>query len=65
MKSLAMKFTAIVLAAVIAFSRLYLYVHYPTDVFAGMIIGIGIGLLVHFLFTRRRKSVNEPKKSRA
>ena len=53
------------LAALIGFSRMYNLVHYPTDVFAGMIIGIGIGLLVHFLFTRRRKSVNEPKKSRA
>ena len=56
---------ALLLAALIGFSRMYNLVHYPTDVFAGMIIGIGIGLLVHFLFTRRRKSVNEPKKSRA
>lgn len=28
-----------VLAAVIAFSRLYLYVHYPTDVLGGIVIG--------------------------
>jgi undecaprenyl-diphosphatase len=53
------------MAALIGFSRMYNLVHYPTDVFAGMVIGIGIGLLVHFLFTRRRKPVNEPKKSRA
>ncbi|MBP3379222.1 MAG: phosphatase PAP2 family protein [Clostridia bacterium] len=33
---------AIVLAAVIAFSRLYLLVHYPTDVLAGVIIGVAI-----------------------
>lgn len=31
---------AICLAAVIAFSRMYLYVHYPTDVLAGMLLGI-------------------------
>ena len=31
---------AVVLATLIAFSRLYLYVHYPTDVLAG--IGFGI-----------------------
>lgn len=28
------------LAALIAFSRLYLYVHYPSDVIAGIIVGI-------------------------
>jgi undecaprenyl-diphosphatase len=31
---------ALIAAAVVAFSRLYLFVHYPTDVFAGLIIGI-------------------------
>lgn len=34
---------ALVLAALIAFSRLYLYVHYPSDVIAGMLIGIMAG----------------------
>ena len=29
---------ALVLASIIAFSRLYLYVHYPSDVFVGMIL---------------------------
>ena len=28
------------IAFLIAFSRIYLYVHYPTDVIAGIIIGI-------------------------
>ena len=32
-----------ILAALIAFSRLYLYVHYPTDVLAGALIGILAG----------------------
>ena len=32
-----------VLALLIAFSRLYLYVHYPTDVLAGMLLGIMAG----------------------
>ena len=27
------------MAILIAFSRLYLYVHYPTDVLAGLILG--------------------------
>ena len=30
---------ALVLAILIAFSRMYLYVHYPTDVLAGAIVG--------------------------
>ena len=36
---------AIILAALIALSRLYLYVHYPTDVLAGAILGAAFGFL--------------------
>ena len=36
---------AMVLAVHIAFSRLYLYVHYPTDVLASVILGVGFALL--------------------
>ena len=34
---------ALVLAAFIAFSRMYLYVHYPTDVLGGVLVGILAG----------------------
>ncbi|HWQ50968.1 MAG TPA: phosphatase PAP2 family protein [Terriglobales bacterium] len=34
---------AFVLAVLIAFSRLYLYVHYPTDVLAGALVGLTAG----------------------
>lgn len=34
---------ALVLAVIIAFSRLYLYVHYPTDVLCSVLLGVGIG----------------------
>ena len=36
---------ALVLAAVIGFSRLYFYVHCPTDVLAGAVLGILCGIL--------------------
>ena len=36
---------ALVLAALIAYSRLYLFVHYPTDVLVGAVLGVGIALL--------------------
>lgn len=40
---------ATVLAILIAFSRLYLYVHYPTDVLVSLVLGIAFGLLGSFL----------------
>lgn len=39
---------AYILAVLIAFSRLYLYVHFPTDVLAGAVIGTLIGIAVCF-----------------
>lgn len=35
----------LVLGCVIAFSRMYLYVHYPTDILGGVIIGILSGVI--------------------
>lgn len=43
---------AFVLAALIGLSRLYLFVHYPTDVLAGAVLGIGIGLAACWLTNR-------------
>lgn len=37
----------IILAALIAFSRLYIGIHYPTDVLGGLVIGGGLGALVN------------------
>ena len=43
---------AMILAVLIAFSRLYLYVHYPTDVLASVVLGIGIAFLANFLVNK-------------
>ncbi|MDD3223144.1 MAG: phosphatase PAP2 family protein [Clostridium sp.] len=44
-----------VLALVIAFSRLYLYVHYPTDVIVGIILGIIVSRFVIHIFNKIKK----------
>lgn len=38
---------ALMVALIIGISRIYLGVHYPTDVIAGMILGVGSAILVH------------------
>ena len=47
------------LAVLIAFSRLYLYVHYPTDVLGGVVAGLAAGALGYWLM----KKVSELKKA--
>lgn len=46
------KIAAWVMAVAIAFSRLYLFVHFPTDVLAGAIIGTLAGLLGVYISNR-------------
>lgn len=42
-------FVAIPLAVIIAFTRLYLYVHFPSDVFFAALLGIVIGVTVYLI----------------
>ena len=43
---------ALVLAVLIAFSRLYLYVHYPTDVLASVVLGFVLAFVGNWLSRR-------------
>lgn len=57
---------AIPLAVLIAFSRLYLFVHFPSDVLASVVIGLAIGglmLLAHRQWMRRRRPTEAPSET--
>lgn len=53
-KSKFLKISTTILAILISFSRLYLYVHYPTDVLFGMIIGIICGISAKYIYQKRK-----------
>lgn len=54
---------AIPLALLIGFSRLYLFVHFPSDVFFALLLGIAIGTSVFFLGSRLTKPTGTKKKN--
>ena len=41
------------LAALIAFSRVFLFVHYPTDILAGALLGVLFALAVYFVYKKK------------
>ena len=47
---------ALVLATLIAFSRLYNFVHFPTDVLFGIVLGTVVALIVCSVWNRTAKS---------
>lgn len=51
---------ALVLATLIAFSRVFLFVHYPTDVMAGAALGILCSVILHVLLQLWKRK-NEKK----
>ncbi len=51
-----------VLATLIAFSRVYVGVHYPLDVLAGAVLGIGIARALRMLAAALRRSIPEQRR---
>lgn len=47
---------AYIFAFLVAFSRLYLYVHYPIDVVCGGLIGIILAIMISYLFNFRNQN---------
>lgn len=52
---------ALLLAVLIAFSRLYLYVHFPSDVIAGAVLGIIFALISEKTVNSIRRKLYEKK----
>lgn len=52
---------AYIMAALIAFSRLYFYVHFPSDVIIGSLLGVLIGIGVNKLLNYILKRLEERK----
>ena len=58
---------AFILAGLIAFSRLYLFVHYPSDVLTGIAIGLLVTFLIHYLaeyFLKKEKMTENLQKDK-
>lgn len=53
---------ALVLAVFIAFSRMYLYVHYPTDILGGIVIGLTAGYIGYWSAEKLKKIKMDNKK---
>ena len=53
---------ALALAALIGYSRLYFFVHYPTDVVGGMILGILYGTAAYFIVKLVCEIIEKKKK---
>ena len=51
-KELGIGIPAFIISLLIGFSRIYVHVHYPTDVIVGALIGLISGVIVYFIFEK-------------
>lgn len=56
---------AYIYASLVAFSRMYLYVHYPSDIIGGIALGIGCGIGSAALVKLISKKIDEHKELKA
>lgn len=50
------RWPVLILALLTAFSRLYLFVHYPSDVLAGITVGVVVGFLTVYILRKLKDS---------
>ena len=43
---------ALILATLIAFSRLYHFVHFPTDIIGGFCVGLAVAIIMNYVFQK-------------
>lgn len=48
---------------IMAFSRMYLYMHFPTDILGGMIIGAGCGWIGYDMTAKIEKRIKKKKQT--
>lgn len=57
-------FSALLWAAINSYTRIYLGVHFISDILAGMIVGTLVALILYWIYTALRKTIIRPPSTR-